>query len=482
MQVNFQSEFKKSNGRCFVTNNINGGGTMTLNDQRSKVPANKIQFKLHTDLKADNVENDFLTNGSSGGSVTYMGNNPLRIEHGVSSTFSPAPDAENVTFNYLNDFTSNQSKGGTRASVTNNEAFVFGRSNPTIKKNPNNDSFRPVFPEDNVKVNVESEVKTESNVVKNRTNGGNIVSELKNPTEPPHQIDLSAFCRDGSWNFQSKTLLNNSCSEASPSVHLETTSSDEPASGSNSPVEVNNFVINRDNLNTMSFVPSVSSTVTTEVRVSSTDSSSSTSPLLLRKQSRFSISDLNANSLHIDINLHSTITTSRPQPTNGPSDEAVLKRAHEEVDVCGWYYRGMTQSEGNNKLQNSPEGTFLLRDSSKRDVCYCLSIQTSEGPCSIRIYFDKRSFRFQLHGYDRNKMGRSSVIALVEKYVGKVSNDRLWVHDGENGRFISLTEPLRKNVQSLKHLGRLSYNLKKYEYPVAPTSIQSFVDWYPYSI
>jgi len=428
-----------------------------------------VQFNFQSELKANNLNNEFITNGTSGGSITYGRSEPPVNEFAVSNPFLPI----------LEDTKSN-------TSLSNCVDLVFEQRAPVGNDVSKNNPFNPNPPEDNLQFGVKNEIKTENTFLNNCTSGGSIMFERKNQAETPHQIDnaaLAGLVQNGALSFQNEIKPNTDNSDLFAKIATETNVTQKRGSGSNSPNGGNCITVNRDDL-------VVSSTVTTEVRVSSANSSSSTSPLLMRKQDKFSFRDQNANNVQIDINVHNTFTTSRLPESNHCSnhqniynDGLVLQRAHEEVDDCGWYYKGMTESEAVNKLQNSREGTFLLRDSSRRDVCYCLSIQTDEGPRSIRISFDRGSFRFAPHRVDENQIGKSSVLALVEEYVviGK-----LWVigsEDPEYGRYIRLSKPFRKNVQTLQHLVRLSYNSHRmYKYPNIPNSVQTFLDSYAYSI
>lgn len=58
-----------------------------------------------------------------------------------------------------------------------------------------------------------------------------------------------------------------------------------------------------------------------------------------------------------------------------------------------WYWGGLTVNEAKEKLRETSEGTFLIRDSAHPDYLLTISVKTSTGPIKLRIEYQDGKFR-----------------------------------------------------------------------------------------
>jgi hypothetical protein len=91
-----------------------------------------------------------------------------------------------------------------------------------------------------------------------------------------------------------------------------------------------------------------------------------------------------------------------------------------------WYYGAMTQEEASARLHNTSVGTFLLRDSSQRNIYpYSLSVMTSHGVTSVRIACDNgfysldtphlQSSAQRQHNIKQEQLASKCIVALIER-------------------------------------------------------------------
>jgi len=112
------------------------------------------------------------------------------------------------------------------------------------------------------------------------------------------------------------------------------------------------------------------------------------------------------------------------------------------VDVfnCPYYFGDMSRLEAEDLLQNEPDGSFLLRNSSdKTRFPYSITFKKNGEISSLRITFSGNQFRFE--GQYPRMPNFDSVIYLIENYM-KIPNATL------------RTPVLRKNPFSLKDLSK----------------------------
>lgn len=106
------------------------------------------------------------------------------------------------------------------------------------------------------------------------------------------------------------------------------------------------------------------------------------------------------------------------------------------LEQSGFYWGPITVEEAHCKLKNEPLGTFLIRDSRKKDVFFTLSYRAPSGPISIRINYQASCF--SLSG---SKESFDSLFKLLEYYITSPMK--------------SLVRPFRKvQLQSLQELCR----------------------------
>ncbi|KAG5846059.1 hypothetical protein ANANG_G00145710 [Anguilla anguilla] len=100
------------------------------------------------------------------------------------------------------------------------------------------------------------------------------------------------------------------------------------------------------------------------------------------------------------------------------SDHNRIAAAVRDLKKTGWYWGRLTANEAKRILQNTPEGTFLLRDSSQRDYLFTISAVTSAGPTNLRIEYRDGQFKLDSVLLMNPQLKRfDSVVHLVEHYV-----------------------------------------------------------------
>ena len=195
---------------------------------------------------------------------------------------------------------------------------------------------------------------------------------------------------------------------------------------------------------------------------------------------------------------------SLPLPRPAAELEAILARTQKQLEESGWYYGQLTWQESAHLLQDSPQGTFLLRDSFSKEGCYkySLSVQRrSEGPTSVRIQFVNGEFRLDADDKIRERMPRfPSVGELVRHYVRLSSrkNRREVLIEQEEAEArgvvsgLLLTGPLLKCPPSLGHAARLAIHRamegcqvdsdKAIQQLSLPSKLNAFLDSYSLGI
>jgi len=150
----------------------------------------------------------------------------------------------------------------------------------------------------------------------------------------------------------------------------------------------------------------------------------------------------------------------------------VLRTSQAELEQCCWYHKtesgSLSWQESAMLLQNTAEGTFLVRDSQDPRFLYSLSVQRQkEGPTSVRIQFNNGKFSLDAEERIRELMPRfNSVGELVEHYVSlgeKHSSPKEVLIDQklETRKIhspIILRQPLFKKPPTLAHFARIAIN------------------------
>lgn len=126
----------------------------------------------------------------------------------------------------------------------------------------------------------------------------------------------------------------------------------------------------------------------------------------------------------------------------------------------GWYWGSMTVNEAKEKLKETPEGTFLIRDSSHSDYLLTISVKTSAGPTNLRIEYQEGKFRLDSIICVKSKLKQfDSVVHLIDYYVQMCKDKRTGPEAPRNGTVhLYLTKPLYTSAPSLQHFCRLTIN------------------------
>ncbi|KPP64485.1 suppressor of cytokine signaling 2-like [Scleropages formosus] len=146
------------------------------------------------------------------------------------------------------------------------------------------------------------------------------------------------------------------------------------------------------------------------------------------------------------------------------SDQSRIAAAMRDLKKTGWYWGSLTASEAKEILQDSSEGTFLVRDSSQRDYLFTISAMTSAGPTNLRIEYKDGKFKLDSVVLVKPKLKQfDSVVHLVEHYV-QLSRTT-WKGSGSEPLAqptgtvqLLLTQPVYTVTPSLQHLCRLAIN------------------------
>jgi len=132
--------------------------------------------------------------------------------------------------------------------------------------------------------------------------------------------------------------------------------------------------------------------------------------------------------------------------------EEVLKRSRVELLQSEWYYGALSWQESAILLQNTRDGTFLVRESQDPKFLYSLSLQRSkEGPTSVRISFFEGKFSLDADPAIRGLMPKfESIGSLISHYSEERSRS-----PAPN---IVIRRPLYKQPPTLAHSARLIIN------------------------
>ncbi|XP_028250517.1 suppressor of cytokine signaling 2 [Parambassis ranga] len=150
------------------------------------------------------------------------------------------------------------------------------------------------------------------------------------------------------------------------------------------------------------------------------------------------------------------------------SDESHIALAMKDLRNTGWYWGSLTANEAKEILQDTSEGTFLVRDSSQRDYLFTISAMTSAGPTNLRIEYKHGKFKLDSVVLVKPKLKQfDSVVHLVEHYVqlsrtsDKAVTSQLAAAAAAapNGTVqLLLTKPVYTSTPTLRHLCRIAIN------------------------
>ncbi|XP_072233752.1 suppressor of cytokine signaling 2 [Leuresthes tenuis] len=174
------------------------------------------------------------------------------------------------------------------------------------------------------------------------------------------------------------------------------------------------------------------------------------------------------------------------------SEERRIASAMKELRNTGWYWGSLTANEAKEILQDAPEGTFLLRDSSQRDYLFTISAMTSAGPTNLRIECKHGKFKLDSVVLVKPKLRQfDSVVHLVEHYVqlsrssGATAAAAQASAAGPNGTVqLLLTKPVYVATPSLQHLCRIAINgttRQVQDLPI-PNRLKAYLMDYTYNV
>ncbi|XP_035193086.1 suppressor of cytokine signaling 2 isoform X1 [Oxyura jamaicensis] len=166
-----------------------------------------------------------------------------------------------------------------------------------------------------------------------------------------------------------------------------------------------------------------------------------------------------------------------------PREAARLAAAMEELRRAGWYWGSMSVAEAKERLQDAPEGTFLVRDSSHSEYLLTISVKTSAGPTNLRIEYQDGKFRLDSITCVRSRLKQfNSVVHLIEYYV-LMCKER--TETPSNGTVhLYLNKPLYTSAPSLQHRCRITINKctnQIWELPL-PTRLKEYLKEYRYQV
>ncbi|XP_033018289.1 suppressor of cytokine signaling 2 [Lacerta agilis] len=169
-----------------------------------------------------------------------------------------------------------------------------------------------------------------------------------------------------------------------------------------------------------------------------------------------------------------------------PSEEERLEFAMRELRLAGWYWGNLSVVEAKERLQDTSEGTFLVRDSSHSEYLLTISVKTSVGPTNLRIEFQDGKFRLDSIICVRSRLRQfDSVVHLIEYYVLMCKDRRTASEMPSNGTVhLYLNKPLYHSTSSLQHYCRVAinrYTNEIQELPL-PTRLKEFLKEYQYRI
>ncbi|XP_018617795.2 cytokine-inducible SH2-containing protein isoform X2 [Scleropages formosus] len=162
------------------------------------------------------------------------------------------------------------------------------------------------------------------------------------------------------------------------------------------------------------------------------------------------------------------------------------------LDVSGWYWGAVSAGEARAVLQDTQEGTFLVRDSSHPLYMLTLSVKTGRGPTNVRIEYSHGQFRLDSSSLAKPRLlAFPDVPSLVQHYVksNRAEEDTSTLPQPapkENALLLKLVRPLRRHppCPSLQHLARLAINrltMSSEQLPL-PRPLLHYLQDYPFQL
>ncbi|XP_016091726.1 suppressor of cytokine signaling 2-like isoform X3 [Sinocyclocheilus grahami] len=171
------------------------------------------------------------------------------------------------------------------------------------------------------------------------------------------------------------------------------------------------------------------------------------------------------------------------------SDQSRIATAMRDLKNTGWYWGSLTANEAKEILQDTSEGTFLVRDSSQRDYLFTISAMTSAGPTNLRIEYKDGKFKLDSVVLVKPKLKQfDSVVHLVEHYVQlsrtSFKGNTTPLAPSKGTVQLLLTTPVYTATPSLQHLCRIAINKttrQVQELPL-PNRLKDYLTDYTYNV
>ncbi|XP_055510552.1 suppressor of cytokine signaling 2-like [Leucoraja erinacea] len=175
----------------------------------------------------------------------------------------------------------------------------------------------------------------------------------------------------------------------------------------------------------------------------------------------------------------------------GQTDLVRISCTMSHLELTGWYWGALTSIEARQMLNQTTEGTFLVRDSSNPQYLLTLSVKTSSGPAHLRIEYNEGKFGFDSVVLAKPKLKNfDDVVDLVQHYVS-VSKGAHNAHDQsiapvtkDTVIHLKLTKPLYVATPSLQHLCRIIINksTKTIQELPLPNRLKEYLLEYPFHL
>lgn len=174
--------------------------------------------------------------------------------------------------------------------------------------------------------------------------------------------------------------------------------------------------------------------------------------------------------------------------------DTVEEDTSDHVDLCvlfseaGWYWGSLTANGAKEILQDTSEGTFLVRDSSQRDYLFTISAMTSAGPTNLRIEFKDGKFKLDSVVLVKPKLKQfDSVVHLVEHYVQlsrTTCKARAPLAPSNGTVQLLLTTPVYTAIPSLQHMCRIAINktTRQVQDLPLPNRLKDYLTDYTYNV
>ncbi|KAK7111442.1 suppressor of cytokine signaling 7-like [Littorina saxatilis] len=185
-----------------------------------------------------------------------------------------------------------------------------------------------------------------------------------------------------------------------------------------------------------------------------------------------------------------------PRITSDTDYERLGRSMHGLCEGC-FYYKDLDSDSARILLQNAPEGTFIVRDSSDPKFLFALTVKTARGATSVRIQYHHGFFQLDCEDQMKRKLPRfETMLDLLNFHVtmcqDKQGSQYRWLEASrKKDMVVRLSTPRRHAPPSLSHLARVTVNrnLEDLHLPSRstdllplPNSMKSYLRAYPYKV